>query len=410
MKIMIINAFGRSNRGDAVLLDECITEIQATWPKASIGCAVFEGVTIAKETHRDIIWSERIGNTKQKGWKAKLITLSLLAIAGAAKISKLKFLANLLPVNQRESWKMIIDADVIVSAPGGYIHDTNFAYFVALFHIWLGQNRTRKIFLAPQSIGPIDFSPSQWLAKKILTNCNAICARESYTYNFLIENLNIPQKIVHRSGDSAFWNFDVQNDLRNQSEMWRQIGVDPTETPIFGITVVDWPFPKSRTPEIQRQEYTTTIARLAELMSTRYGLHPVIFNQVSEDLSMAERIAAECKIPITLDKVSREPADLRALIARSSVFLGTRFHSCIFAMMEGVPTTAIAYLPKTSYILRDLQLEHRQIPIDLIDFKLLISKLENDLVDLPTARMEIEQSVSIYRENHTRFRDVLEAN
>ncbi|MDB5550156.1 MAG: hypothetical protein JWL86_140, partial [Rhizobium sp.] len=27
MKFMIVNAFGRSNRGDSVLLDECIAEI-----------------------------------------------------------------------------------------------------------------------------------------------------------------------------------------------------------------------------------------------------------------------------------------------------------------------------------------------------------------------------------------------
>lgn len=36
MKVAIVNAYGRSNRGDSVLLDECIAEVRAVWPEAEI--------------------------------------------------------------------------------------------------------------------------------------------------------------------------------------------------------------------------------------------------------------------------------------------------------------------------------------------------------------------------------------
>jgi len=51
MKVVIINAYGRSNRGDAVLLDECISDVLSVWPEADIGCVVFEGIESAIETH-----------------------------------------------------------------------------------------------------------------------------------------------------------------------------------------------------------------------------------------------------------------------------------------------------------------------------------------------------------------------
>ena len=63
MKFMIVNAFGRSNRGDSVLLDECIHEIRAKFPDAQIAGAVFEGIGDAEAVHPTVQWSERIGNT-----------------------------------------------------------------------------------------------------------------------------------------------------------------------------------------------------------------------------------------------------------------------------------------------------------------------------------------------------------
>ena len=143
-------------------------------------------------------------------------------------------------------------------------------------------------------------------------------------------------------------------------------------------------------------------------MSLHHGLRSVIFNQVSDDLSMAERVAAACTVPVLIDRTSREPDLLRALISRSTLFLGTRFHSCIFAMMASRPTFAVAYLPKTSFILRDLRLDARQAPITEFDPDAVISALECDLADLPAARAEIETAVTHYRDTHTRLRDVLE--
>ena len=60
MKFMIVNAFGRSNRGDSVLLDECIHEIRAKFPDAEIAGAVFEGIDAAWERARQAADGSRL--------------------------------------------------------------------------------------------------------------------------------------------------------------------------------------------------------------------------------------------------------------------------------------------------------------------------------------------------------------
>ena len=405
MKIMIVNAYGRSNRGDSVLLDECIADVMNAVPGAQIGCAVFEELDKARAAHPNVRFSERIGNTGQRGAIAKLVTLGRMILASLALIPSLGWIVRSLPLSQQESWRMIRSADIVISAPGGYIHDTNFAYYVALFHIW---RRGTRVILAPQSIGPIDAAFARRIARAVLSWSDAVCARESYSWDFLRNTLNLPKQLLRRSGDSAFWNTDVSEDTAASQAAWSEIGVDPEVEQVLGLTVVDWTFPKSLNVLAAQDAYVQGLARVIQHMSLHHGLRSVIFNQVSDDLSMAERVAAACTVPVLIDRTSREPDLLRALISRSTLFLGTRFHSCIFAMMASRPTFAVAYLPKTSFILRDLRLDARQAPITEFDPDAVISALECDLADLPAARAEIETAVTHYRDTHTRLRDVLE--
>ncbi len=408
MKVMIVNAFGRSNRGDCVLLDECIAEVRAALPDATIGCAVFEGIAEAKAVHPDVTWSERIGNTPRAGLRAKLTTVVLMFVALVAVVRGFGWMRHALPRQQRDSWALIRDADVVISAPGGYIHDTNFAYYVALLHIALARRVGTRTILAPQSIGPIDAPLARRIARFVLGRADVICARESYSWNFLCDALQLPDRILRRSGDSAFWNHDVNTDDTGLRAVWRDIGLDPEAGgPILGLTVVDWSFPKSADPQAARAAYVDALAQIIDHMHSRHGMRAVIFNQVSEDLGMAQRVAEACQSRVIIDRVAREPDVLRALMSRATLFLGTRFHSCIFAMMAGVPTFAIAYLPKTSHILMDLKLDARQIAIDDMDGAAVIAALERDLRDTAKARAEIDGAVAHYRATHTRLGDVL---
>jgi colanic acid/amylovoran biosynthesis protein len=403
MKFMIVNAFGRSNRGDSVLLDECIHEIRAKFPDAEIAGAVFEGIEAARAVHPTVAWSERIGNAPGGGAGRIKALIYLFAAWFSAYVP---FLGSLLPEKQRQTLDAIHKSDVVISAPGGYIHDTNFAYFIALLHIHLGTIMGKTVILAPQSVGPIERPFSRAVARHVLGKVPYLCARESYSWDFLALDLKLPEKQVYRTGDSAFWNTHVEDSPALIDGVFEGLGV-PRDNPIFGITVVKWSFPKSKTAAADLDRYTDAVARAADHMAETYGLQPVIFNQVSEDLPASLDVQRKAKSKVIVDQTSREPDILRAMIARSKVFLGTRFHSCIFSMMAGRPTFAIAYLPKTEYIMNDLKLSHRHTPIDAIDYDYLIKRIAEDYENLSQAEDEIRNAVLVYQENFTRLQDIL---
>jgi len=406
MKFMIVNAFGRSNRGDSVLLDECIHEIRARFPDARIAGAVFEGIDDARAVHPGVAWSERIGNTGGGGAANRLKSLVYLLAAWVSAYLPWLGLARLMPARQRATFEAIRDSDVVISAPGGYIHDTNFAYFIALLHIHLGTIMGKTVILAPQSVGPIERPISRAVARHVLGKVPFLCARESYSWDFLAHELKLPEKNVYRTGDSAFWNDRVEDNKALVDDLYAGLGV-AADQPVFGMTVVGWSFPKSKEPQAAYERYTDAVARVADHMSETFGVAPVIFNQVSEDLPTAYAVQKKARHPVFIDATSREPDVLRALITRSKVFLGTRFHSCIFAMMAGRPTFAIAYLPKTEYIMNDLKLAHRHTPIDAIDFDYMIRQLSADFDDNAAAEAEIQNAVKVYQQSFTRLQDIL---
>lgn len=403
-KVTIINAYGRTNRGDSVLLDECISEIKQKHPQSKIGVCLFDSYN-SDNLDSEVERLERIGNSHFKNryidvmQKIYCLVISLL-------LSRLNwsFLFSIAPHRIRKTLKHIRDSDIVISAPGGYIHDTNYAYLIALCHLWLGINFKKNTILAPQSIGPLRSPIARWLVRKTLNRCDLICARESYTYDFLID-IGVATSKIEKTGDSAFWNLNATSDLTDKS----LAALDILNHKFVGMTVVNWTFPHSKNVEVLRTLYISNLAKLIEDIYLTHGLRTVIFNQVSDDLCIAYALKSAVKLPeaIIIDSTEKEPAELRAMISRSTTFVGTRFHSCIFAIMAGVPTIAISYLPKTEFILKDLNLSERSLPIDDIHYETLKYKVFKCIDNNYSEAKLMSEAVANYQNNFKRLKDYI---
>ena len=403
---MLVNVYGRSNRGDSVLLDAGIAEVRDSIGDAAIAGAVFEGLDTIGLVHPDVAWSSRIGNARRAGPLGRAEVVWCLALGVLGGLAPWLHPERLLPRDQRRTFEAIRDSDLVISAPGGYIQDSNYAYLIALLHIWLGVRFGRPTLLAPQSVGPVGSRLGRWLTRRVLARTDLVCARESYTVGFLTGALGLPEHQVRRTGDSAFWNDDVPADTDGAWREFEALGV-PRDARILGMTVCGWEFGDRPDPEAARAAYVDAMARVADAMAERHGLVPVIFNQVDQDLPTARLVRDRATTPILVDEATHEPGELRAMIARSVVFLGTRFHSCIFALLAGRPTFAVAYLPKTTYIMQDLGLADRHLPIHAVDAEVVLEQLEDDLADVGAAEQRIVDAVESYRQRFARLSDVI---
>jgi len=84
------------------------------------------------------------------------------------------------------------------------------------------------------------------------------------------------------------------------------------------------------------------------------------------------------------------PLELMILVRHMDLFIGTRMHSNIFALMANVPTIAIAYEHKAYGIMKMMGLEKWVVDINEIDEYKLVSKIE----ELYKQRFKIKEYVS----------------
>tara|TARA_R110000850_G_scaffold86050_4_gene185540 strand:- start:3477 stop:4070 length:594 start_codon:yes stop_codon:yes gene_type:complete len=196
---------------------------------------------------------------------------------------------------------------------------------------------------------------------------------------------------------------DFSNTDRFRNEL------DIGERNFIGLTVVNWTFPNTRHPETKRSEYINAISDVIKFLHDETGMKIVIFNQVTDDLTMAYAIKAKLQNPryLVIDDTEKEPWELRALISKCKLFIGTRFHSCIFAIMAGVPTIAISYLPKTQYILEDLGLFDRSTPINSINSDFLKRKAMYCYQNAEQESALMREAVESYKIKFKRLADIL---
>ena len=55
--------------------------------------------------------------------------------------------------------------------------------------------------------------------------------------------------------------------------------------------------------------------------------------------------------------------EMKGILRDAKFFVGSRMHSNIFALQQGVPVVAISYQPKTEYIMYSLDLSDYSLPI-----------------------------------------------
>jgi colanic acid/amylovoran biosynthesis protein len=83
------------------------------------------------------------------------------------------------------------------------------------------------------------------------------------------------------------------------------------------------------------------------------------------------------------------PKLIRSAYGFMDIFLGTRMHSNIFAISQGVPTLAIAYLYKTTGIMQDLGLNEWTVDIKGLDAE----SLTYMLIRLWNSRYKVKQKI-----------------
>jgi len=317
MKILVTDSFCSSNRGDAAILDGILTGLRARldaqitvvshYPDV---CRAFHDVDVIHD-------------------------VDAVGLAEAVR-----------------------RADLVVSCGGSFLNDI---YGLNLHPRLAGYALARRsgtpFVICAQSIGPLDRSLSRTAAREALDGAAWVLARDAASAQ-LVRDLGI-RAPVSVGVDAAVGG---EGTAPSRAEH---------ERPVLGVTVRDWHFPGCADPQARQAAFEEEVAAAcARWQGETGGLVRFHANCTSfggyhkDDRLPARRIAAHLEDCEVVEDPDLSFEAVRAGIAQSDLFLGTRMHSLIFATTAGVPAVGIAYEFKTREWMEQVGLPGRHVPIE----------------------------------------------
>jgi colanic acid/amylovoran biosynthesis protein len=278
------------------------------------------------------------------------------------------------------------DADVVLSAPGGFLHDfypiedrlRGFEVALAL---------RKPLILLGQSIGPFWKAQSLRRIPQVLNRSSIICIRDEISREHLLAAGVHPAKI-RQAADAAF--------------LWRRLAPElfrPKQGEIraIGLCFRAWPLGDT----VAVKETIAKAGRLCRFLLNQAGRELVFISTCQgvpgyvDDSQVAsnilEQLPAGLRDRCRVNDSRLAPRDLIRALSDCDAFIGMRLHGCLLAMLGGTPALGLGYEQKTQQIFRQLGFEECQLPFEsdaeswLVCVQRFLANSENIRAQLPEA-------------------------
>ncbi|MGZ9190589.1 MAG: polysaccharide pyruvyl transferase family protein, partial [Nitrospira sp.] len=331
-----------------------------------------------------------------------LRTLAMLpyVLLGDHRITRL-FLSD----RQKKACDLLKRADLVLTAPGGFLLDAHLNVISMLLEIVVPKMHGKKVYLSPQSIGPIRSTLLKYLVSRSLDGCDAICLREPISMDFVQEELRLPRAKFIRMSDLAFFH-DTSDKMLAQEILEDEFGIRPGE-PFIAATVVRWNFPHHRDPAALRKRYLHAMGKALSQAAERYDTKVLMLNQVSDDLPDARVVKEIVGERLIIDTEDRSPAVMRGLFSYATLSVTSRFHSCIFSLLEGTPSIAISYVWKTQGIMEELGLAKWVHSIETVEASALLEQIDELMVRRDELSAAVRAKVAAYKAKFPSYADMI---
>ena len=385
MNILLVNYHSDRNAGDKVLLAVTLQQLRQRFPQAQITVATNDPATYQGADPCVGSFSTWIKQTDVHGDGWRIGGLLTLPVWGLVTIlAALAYRLGLRPKSRSEHahpstkshWALLrsyTEADLIVSCAGNFLYSSGsvgMPFLLAVLSLGYGILLDKPVYTMPQTIGPLSRSWERKLLAWVLPHLRLILVRDRISLDLVHSLTTGKGNNCQLSPDIAFafQGIDAEQGRRFLIKM----GLPPdNDRPLLGLTAINWGA-QDRTFAGQ-EAYEKALAAAADHFIRVQGGRIVLFAQVcgptasEDDRIPARRIHA--LIPhdpgeaILVDELV--PAEmLQAAYANMDLFLGSRLHSNIFALVAGVPVVAVAYQYKTLGLMEMLGLKAWTLAIE----------------------------------------------
>ena len=359
MKILITNSVPL-NGGDQALLQATVKGLRAILPKDDLDLTILcsDPANCAKylpEYRFDWDYERTIFHYSYT-LKEKIKHLFRKLTRRASSRESL-FNPNMLLASkaQRRVYRLYQEADLIISSPGGYLHDFyNYEDRARVFQ--LAFQLDKPVVLLAQSIGPFWKSAQLPLLKEVLLKMTAIILREKYSFAHF-KSLELESDRVKVTTDVAFALHHFIPNLYTPKK----------DKPLKKVAMVFRPWKDApATSEILQKAVALCTYLLDQyaiaitFLSTCQGI-----KDYHDDSIFAKKILASLKpkhqASCAIDAEYHDYLSLIKAYGKFDAYIGMRLHGAIFSMLGGTPAMNIGYEDKTKGIYQFLSLADYQL-------------------------------------------------
>jgi polysaccharide pyruvyl transferase WcaK-like protein len=346
----ILNAYDHRNRGDRAIVDAQIAWLKLKLPDAEIRVfsPSWEENTSVFGKCNSLPPPIRIKN--QKGFLGRAIVPLLTSLKSA--------------IAMPQDSAQFQEIDAFFLCGGGYLYSSRSPLisrqlWMHVGNSFLGINTGKPVMQFPQSWGPLQKPMDRWICQRLATRMSCVCSRGEASTQ-VIKSWGLGEKTIE-SPDIVLALSKLRPDLvKYQTNGNGELGISPID---FGFSI------KRSNHDMDR--YLEKIVEVSLLFVAYGGTGVVFFPQVQvEGKDDDLLVAAELSKRLDRSKVKHRIVDnvnwesYFDELSRVSVFLGSRMHACIFAMISGVPALGLSYQPKFDALFKQLDIPEFCFPIN----------------------------------------------
>lgn len=306
------------------------------------------------------------------------------------RLGKSQLAVQLLPASFRHAFGLLQqhEMNAVIDASGFAFGDQHppersvkFARFVQKSKR-LGQ----KVILLPQSMGPFQKPTIRTAMTEVLAAADLIYARDPESFQYCLELApNNPN--LRRAPDFTI--------------TLRSSDLVDIATPSKAVYVVPNSRMIDKTSPTQAETYLDTLITCIESARSCHATVQLLIHDAHEDGLLVPQIQARLDKPISVINAV-DPLELKGLIAKCALLIGSRYHALVGALSQGVPALGFGWSHKYQALFEDFNCPDLLLPVDtspasiLSQIKTLLSETGRPpVVDkLTRAAREHTQSIS----------------
>lgn len=211
-----------------------------------------------------------------------------------------------------------------------------------LFMLYLAKKRGARAVLLANGLGPLTRKKNRRVASKILNSMDAITLRDSNAYEELV-SLNVTKPIIKVAADPALTL--TCRDLSPGLKILKEEGV-PTDKKLVALCLRKWK---------KVRNATQILASLADKIVTDFNATPVfIAMQHPNDVHFSKKVLRNMTQKGYILSERYTVDEILSVLANTSMVIGMRLHSLIYAANLSIPMVGLAYEQKVGFFMQSI--------------------------------------------------------